>query len=97
MDTELRQLLREKNIQRRTALKSQSLSDFEKYKLLRILSIQLISKKKKEHTLQMRDSVFENPIRFWSYIKRITKTNQQQIFSEMDKILFLTLLVWPIC
>ena len=53
MDTELRQLLREKNIQRRKALKSQSFSDFEKYKLLRIQSKQLISKKKKEHTLQM--------------------------------------------
>ena len=49
MDTELRQLLREKNIQRRKALKSQSLSDFEKYKLLRIQSKQLISKKKKVH------------------------------------------------
>jgi hypothetical protein len=97
MDTELRQLLREKNIQRRKALKSQSLSDFEKYKLLRIQSKQLISKKKKEHALKMRDSVFENPKRFWSYIKRITKTNHNQMFSEMNKILSLTLLVWPIC
>jgi hypothetical protein len=80
MDTELRQLLREKNIQRRKALKSQSLSDFERYKLLRIQSKQLISKKKKKHALTMRDSVFENPKRFWSYIKRITKTNQQPNF-----------------
>ena len=55
MDTELRQLLRETNIQRRKAqsLKSQSLSDFEKYKLLRIQSKQLISKKKKEHALKL--------------------------------------------
>ena len=39
---------------------------------------QMISEKKKAHVNKLRDSVFEKPKRFWSFIKTSTKIIQQQ-------------------
>ena len=37
----------------------------------------MISKKKKAHVTRLRDSLFENPKRFWSFTKTSTKINQK--------------------
>lgn len=76
IDKELLSLIREKNRQR----KKDSPTDFDKFKLLRRKSKQLISKKKKDHTNKLRESVFENPKRFWLFIKSSTKINHKPNF-----------------
>ena len=60
-------LIKKKNNQRRKAIRSHLPEDMEKYKLLRKKTKQLISKKKIDHAIKLKDSVFENPKRFWSY------------------------------
>ena len=40
----------------------------------------MISKKKKAHVTKLRDSLFENQKRFWSFIKTSTKINQKPTF-----------------
>ena len=79
MDTELRVLLRKKTMQRIKATKSQLRSELEKYKQLRKQSKQLI-RIKKNHVVKMKNSIMENPKRFWSYVKSVTKVNQQPNF-----------------
>ncbi len=48
----------------------------QKFILLRRESKILIAKKKSDHTDKMKKSVFENPKRFWSYVKSSTRSSQ---------------------
>ena len=80
MDTELLTLIKRKNRQRKKALKTKVSIDVEKYRQLRHQTKQMISKEKKAHVTKLRHSLFENPKRFWSFIKTSTKINQKPTF-----------------
>ena len=80
IDTELLTLIKKKNRQRKKALKTKASTDVEKYQQLRHQTKQMISKGKKAHVTKLRDSLFENPKRFWSFIKTSTKINQKPTF-----------------
>ena len=65
IDKELLALLKKKNIQRKKSCKLKSPEAIAKFKQLRRESKILIAKKKIEHANKMKNSVFENPKRFW--------------------------------
>ena len=69
IDKELLSLIKRKNMQRLKANRSGCVHDAQKFKGLRRLTKQLISQKKKEYATKLRDSVTENPKRFWSFVK----------------------------
>ena len=72
IDKELLALLKKK--------KSKSPEAIAKFKQLRRESKILIAKKKIEHANKMKNSVFENPTRFWSYVKSSTRSSQSPNF-----------------
>ena len=81
-------------MQRLKANRSSCVHDAQKFKDLRRLTKQLISQKKKEYATKLRDSVTENPKRFWSFVKssrlvKITanflRDNQSFITDSRDK------------
>ena len=80
IDKELLALLKKKNIQRKKSRKSKSPEAIAKFKQLRRESKILIAKKKIEHANKMKNSVFENPKRFWSYVKSSTRSSQSPNF-----------------
>ena len=80
IDKELLDLLKKKNVQRRKCKKSRNQKDIEKYKSLRGQSKILIVRKKKEYGNTLKDSVLQNPKRFWSYVKSSTKSHQSPNF-----------------
>jgi hypothetical protein len=49
-------------------------------KIIRRETKKLISKKKCDHANKLKESMFENPKRFWSLLKSSTKTNQSPNF-----------------
>ena len=69
LDTELLSLIKKKNIQRKKAIRSNSTHDVLKFKELRRQTKQLISKKRKDYALKLKNSITDNPKRFWSYVK----------------------------
>ena len=69
IDKELLSLIKRKNMHRLKANRSGCVHDAQKFKDLRRLTKQLISQKKKEYATKLRDSVTENPKRFWSFVK----------------------------
>ena len=69
IDKELLSLIKRKNKQRLKANRTGCVHDAQKFKDLRRLTKQLISQKKKEYATKLRDSVTENPKRFWSFVK----------------------------
>ena len=94
IDKELLSLIKRKNMQRLKANRSGCVHDAQKFKDLRRLTKQLISQKKKEYATKLRDSVTENPKRFWSFVKssrsvKITanflRDNQSFITDSRDK------------
>jgi hypothetical protein len=80
IDKELLALLKKKNIQRKKSRKSKSPEAIAKFKQLRRESKIRIAKKKIEHANKMKNSVFENPKRFWSYVKSSTKSSKSPNF-----------------
>ena len=94
IDKELLSLIKRKNKQRLKANRTGCVHDAQKFKDLRRLTKQLISQKKKEYATKLRDSVTENPKRFWSFVKssrsvKITanflRDNQSFITDSRDK------------
>jgi hypothetical protein len=69
-----------KNIQRKKSRKSKSPEAIAKFKQLRRDFKILIAKKKIEHANKMKNSVLENPKRFWSYVKSSTRSSQSPNF-----------------
>ena len=93
IDKELLSLIKRKNKQRLKANRTGCVHDAQKFKDLRRLTKQLISQKK-EYATKLRDSVTENPKRFWSFVKssrsvKITanflRDNQSFITDSRDK------------
>lgn len=80
IDEELLALIKKKNTQRKKLLRTKHPAVLEKFKLLRRQTKKLISKKKRDHANKLRESMFENPKRFWSFLKSSTKTNQTPNF-----------------
>jgi hypothetical protein len=94
IDKELLSLIMRKNKQRLKANRTGCVHDAQKFKDLRRQTKQLISLKKKEYATKLRDSVTENPKRFWSFVKssrsvKITanflRDNQSFITDSRDK------------
>ena len=94
IDKELLSLIKRKNKQRLNANRTGCVHDAQKFKDPRRLTKQLISQKKKEYATKLRDSVTENPKRFWSFVKtprsvKITanflRDNQSFITDSRDK------------
>ena len=86
-------------MQRLKANRSGCVHDAEKFKDLRRRTKQFISQKNKEYATKLRDSVTENPKRFWSFVKssrsvKITanflRDNQSFITDSRDKANLLT-------
>lgn len=86
IDKELLDLLKKKNVQRRKCKKSRNKKDVEKYKSLRRQSKILIARKKKEYGNTFKDSVLQNPKRFWSYVKSSIKSHQSPSFLRNGQI-----------
>ncbi len=80
IDKELLALLKQKNVQPKKSRKSKSPKDVAKFIQLRRESKILIAKKTSDHTNKMKKSVFENPKRFWSYVKSSTRSSQNPNF-----------------
>ena len=80
IDKELLELIKKKNKQRKKLLKTKHPDDLEKFRLIRRETKKLISKKKCDHANKLKESMFENPKRFWSLLKSSTKTNQSPNF-----------------
>ena len=80
IDKELLALHKKKNSQRKKSRKSKSPEAIAKFKRLRRESNIRIAKKKIEHAIKMKNSVFENPKRFWSYVKSSTRSSQSPNF-----------------
>ena len=88
-------------MQRLNANRSGCVHDAQKFKDLRRRTKQFISQKNKEYATKLRDSVTENPKRFWSFVKssrsvKITanflRDNQSFITDSRDKANLLRLL-----
>ena len=54
------------------ALKTGFLNHLNKFKELQRKTKQLIAKKKKDHSQEMKESLHDNPKRFWSFVKSTT-------------------------
>ena len=80
IDKELLELIKKKNKQRKKLLRTKHPDDLEKFRLIRRETKKLISKKKCDHANKLKESMFENPKRFWSLLKSSTKTNQSPNF-----------------
>jgi hypothetical protein len=84
IDKELLELIKKKNKQRKKLLRTKHPDDLEKFRLIRRETKKLISKKKSDHANKLKESMFENPKRFWSLLKSSTKKIRAQILFEMD-------------
>ena len=73
-------LLKKKNIQQKKSRTSRNPVDIAKFKQLRRESKILIAKKKRDQANKLKKSVFENPKRFWSYVKSSTRSSQSPNF-----------------
>ena len=51
---------------KKKAIITQSPIGFEKFKTLKSKTKQMIARKRKDHTSNIKDSLSENPKRFWS-------------------------------
>ena len=80
IDSELLSLLRQKNIMRKKANKTGSVNDTIKFQNLRKSIKQLITMKKKERACKFKESIFEDPKRFWSYVKSSTRDSASPHF-----------------
>jgi hypothetical protein len=89
IDTELLKLIRKKTHQRRIASRTKLPIEIEKFKTLRRKTKQMIAKKRKDHAYKIRDSLAENPKRFWALIKSSTITKPIPKFLR-DGQLFVT-------
>ncbi|CAB3995279.1 Hypothetical predicted protein [Paramuricea clavata] len=72
-------------MQRLKANRSGCVHDAQKFKDLRRLMKQLISQKK-EYATKLRDSVTENPKRFWSFVKSssLIQLTENEVFKALD-------------
>ena len=80
INKEVLPLLKQKNIQRKKSRTSRNPVDIAKFKQLRRESKILIAKKKRDQANKLKKSVFENPKRFWSYVKSSTRSSQSPNF-----------------
>ena len=83
IDKELLKLIK-KDIQRRKLKKFPSTFILEKYKNLRRLTKQLIKQKKKKYNINLTESLYENPRRFWSAVKHSTENRKDINFLKTN-------------
>ena len=73
LDLELMKLIKKKNMQRIKGRKTKTPDDLQKIKdLVRRETKKLMKQKKKDYANKLRDSLSENPKRFWSLVKAST-------------------------
>ena len=84
IDKELLKLIKRKDIQRRKLKKFPSKINLEKYKNLRRLTKQLIKQKKKQYNINLTESLYENPRRFWSAVKHSTENRKDVNFLKTE-------------
>ena len=85
IDKELLNLIEGKDMQGRKLKKLSSPYDLDKYKNLRRLTKQLIKQKKKQYNINLTESLYENPRRFWSVVKHSTKNRKDVNFLKTEK------------
>ena len=86
INKELLNLLKKKNTHRRKSKKSRNPKGIGKYKSLRRQSKTLIARKKKEFADTLKDSVLQNPKRFWAFVKSSTRSHQSPSFLRRGRI-----------
>ena len=80
LDHKLLKLLKHKNILRTIASNSDRLEDYIRFSQMHRATKTMIKQKKKLYALKLKDSIRENPKRFWSYVKTITNQNRSPCF-----------------
>ena len=76
IDAEVMQLIRKKNKMRRKFNFTNSAFVWGKFRQIRHQVKKLIKSNKREHLKELGDSFKDNPRRFWSYYKSITKSSR---------------------
>ena len=89
LDYELLKLLKRKNIHRSIASNSGRLEDYIRFSQTHRATKTMIKQKKKLYALKLKDSIRENPKRFWSYVKTITNQNRSPSLFTMVCLQFL--------
>ena len=88
LDLELMKLIKKKNKQRITERKTKTPDDLQKFKDLRRETKKLMKRKKKDYANKLRDSLSENPKRFWSLVKAsTTQRSSPSILHDGHKII----------
>ena len=85
IDKELLKLIKKKIYKEEIKLKKfPSTFILEKYKNLRCLTKQLITQKKKQYNINLTESLYENPRRFWSAVKHSTENRKDINFLKTN-------------
>ena len=85
IDSELLTMIKQKNKQRMKARNTGNPDDFQRYKDLRRNAKRLMAHKRKDSAHKIRDSLRDNPKRFWSFIKTSSTLRTNPIILRDDQ------------